>query len=455
MNHSNHVSKEGYKTHSRRPAVCRDSAGRLIRGIVFPCFFLWLAGICSCSRPLIAEAGIEGELYAKNTVKVTFRAAEEAACTFAWYVADRPEEGRWIALPGIHTPEIVLLTDYAGKYLKCEITASKRDRTFPAVEAVGRTPVADRGNPHTDWFRDAGLGLMVHFLKGVYTSGGAEEWNAVTDGFDADLFARQCNDAGVRYVLWALGQNDGYYNSPNAAYDRIAGVNPGDLCSRRDLPADLIKALGPYGIRLMFYLPGNPPISNEAVTEKFRYTYGKDSPTSPHTQALWESVIREWSLRYGTDVHGWWFDGLYRGGIIETRSDMSLEHNISTHTLAAKAGNPQSIVTYNYGVAAIQSNSPYDDYSAGEENTIGQLPADRWIAPGIQWFHFTYLGPWWGAPGVKHVTADLTAWAEKVFEKEGVLCFDVHVYPDGTIDAPQVEQLKAVAQTREKVKRNR
>jgi hypothetical protein len=225
------------------------------------------------------------------------------------------------------------------------------------------------------------------------------------------------------------------------------------LCSNRDLPADLIRALKPHGIRLLFYLPGNPPISNEAVAQKFRYTYGKDSPTSQYTQACWESVIREWSLRYGNDLSGWWFDGMYRGGIIETRSDMSLEHNISTHTLAAKAGNPQSIVAYNYGVAGIQSDSPYDDYSAGERNDIGQLPEGRWIVPGIQWFHFTYLGKWWGSPGTRYETDDLTAWSEKVFEKEGVLCFDVHTYPDGRIDAPQLEQLKAVAQTLHKGKK--
>jgi hypothetical protein len=39
----------------------------------------------------------------------------------------------------------------------------------------------------------------------------------------------------------------------------------------------------------------------------------------------------------------------------------------------------------------------------------------------------------------------LTAWAEKVFEKEGVLCFDTHVSEKGEIDPPQAEQLKAIA----------
>ncbi|MDR1103146.1 MAG: hypothetical protein LBL42_05255, partial [Tannerella sp.] len=85
-----------------------------------------------------------------------------------------------------------------------------------------------------------------------------------------------------------------------------------------------------------------------------------------------------------------------------------------------------------------------------EKNDIGQLPEGRWVVPGVQWFHFTFLGEFWGRPGTQHPTDTLTAWAEKVFEKEGVLCFDVHVGPDGRIDAPQMEQLKALARTRDR-----
>jgi hypothetical protein len=410
-------------------------------------FFLMISVmIVSCQNTnVIKNVLFEGELYAKNTIGVKYDIiAPDISTTYQWFIADAPS-GEWKILQGIHTHEIVLLMDYAGKYLKCEITALKNEKKVAATEIVSKQPISDRGNPNADWFRDAGLGLMVHFLKGCYTGGGSKEWNEIVDGFDVALFAEQCKESGVNYVLWALGQNDGYYNSPNSAYDKITSVKAGDLCSKRDLPADLIKALKQKGIKFMFYLPGNPPIDNEEVVKKFQYTYRKDSPTSQFTQECWESVIREWSLRYGRDLYGWWFDGMYRGGIIETRSDMSLKYNISTHTLAAKAGNPQSIVTYNYGVAKIQSDSPYDDYSAGEENNIIQIPDSRWTLPGIQWFHFTHLGEYWARPGIKNKTTDLEAWSRKVFEKEGVLCFDVFVTSKGDIDPQQREQLRAIA----------
>ena len=286
---------------------------------------------------------------------------------------------------------------------------------------------------------------MLHFLKDIFAKdGGSKEWNDAVDKFNVEQFAEDCKKAGAGFVMFSLGQNDGYYCSPNHTYDSIVGVPSGELCSRRDLPADLFEALDKRGIRMMLYLPGNPPIRNQLADERFQYTYGKDSPTSQYTQACWEAVIREWSLRYGKKNSGWWFDGMYRGGIIETRSDMSFEHNISTHTLAAKAGNFNSIVCYNYGVNRIQTNSPYDDYSAGEENKIGQLPESRWVVDGAQWFLFTHIGKWWGQEGTRFDPTELTNWTEKVFEKEGVVCFDIHTDETGAMSPEQIEQVKAV-----------
>jgi len=443
-------------------------------------FFFFSVVLVSCGNSsVIKDVSFEGELYAKNTIGVNFNTAlPDITTSFQWFISSTPS-GEWEVLQGIHTHEIVLLMDYAGKYLKCEITALKNNNKVAIAEIISKEPIEDRGNPNTDWLKDAGIGLMVHYLKYVhYNAGewskmvdgynfdlymqfvyndtsGSKEWNEMVDGFDVELFANQCKESGVNFVLWTLGQHDGYFNSPNASYDKITSVHAGDLCSKRDLPADLIPALKQKGIKFMFYLPGNSPIRNEYVTKKFQYTYQEDSPPSQFTQECWESVIREWSLRYGKDLYGWWFDGMYRGGIIEARSDMSLKHNISTHTLAAKAGNPQSIVSYNYGVAEIQSNSPYDDYSAGEENNIIQLPESRWVLPGIQWFHFAHLGKFWAIPGIKHKTADLETWSRKVFEKEGVICFDVYVTPNGEIDPQQREQLKAMSNIYREVKKQR
>lgn len=402
------------------------------------------------SEKIIAQALVlKGDPVAKSVMWVSGDALRSHG-DIKWYISDRVNE-TWKELPGISSREIVLLTAYKGQFLKCEVTSAIPGKAMRSV--ISASPVIVKGNKNTDWFKNAGLGLMVHYLRDIYSKGGGSgEWNAAVDKFDTERFAADCKLAGVSYVMWALGQNDGYYCSPNAAYDSIAGVKAGELCSMRDLPMDLFKSLSKRKIKLMLYLPGNPPHSNEAAVKGFKYTFGKDTPTSQYTQARLEAVIREWSLRYGKKVSGWWFDGMYRSGIIQTRSDMRLAHNISTHTLAAKAGNFESIVSYNYGVDKIQFNSPYDDYAAGEENQIGQLPDSRWIADGIQWFHFTFLGNSWAGTGVRYKTKELTEWAQKVFEKEGVLCFDVSTDSSGAIDRDQLEQLKAISKVQKEVK---
>ena len=164
-------------------------------------------------------------------------------------------------------------------------------------------------------------------------------------------------------------------------------------------------------------------------------------------------MIREWSLRYGTDVKGWWFDGLYEWNAIRsTRMDMSLKHNISTHTLAAKAGNKKSIVTYNYGFGKIHVNTPYCDYSSGEKQTIDEIPSSRWVEDGVQWFLFTYLGEQWGGKGQQFKTEVLTEKAKQIVDNGGVLCLEVVVDAKGTILPHHLEQIKAVGKTLGKVR---
>ena len=255
--------------------------------------------------------------------------------------------------------------------------------------------------------------------------------------------------------MFTLGQNSGYYCSPNATFNKIVGVKPGELCSNRDLPRDLMEELKKYNIPLILYLPSNPPVANKLVSEKFRYVYGngKDSATSQYNQPILEDMIREWSQRYGEGVKGWWFDGLYsRNAIRSTRMDMSLKHNISTHTLAARAGNKNSIVTYNYGFGKIQVNTPYCDYSSGEKRTIDEFPDDRWVEDGVQWFLFTYLGEKWGGHGQQFETEKLVSMAEKIVSKDGVLCLEVVTDSRGEILPHHLEQITAVGNRVSKTK---
>jgi hypothetical protein len=416
--------------------------------------FIILSAV-SCRSDQIENLQFDGELTAKNIVAVRYELPSGyAAAEFNWYLSVSPD-GEWEKLPGIWTREIVLLTSYAGKYLKCEITAVGNNSADKlSASLVSTETVEDKGNPNTDWFRDAGFGIMVHYLSSNITpDGGSKEWNEAVESFDSERFAYQASEAGAGFVMFTLGQNSGYYCSPNATFDSIVGVKPGELCSNRDLPMDLIRELKKYNIPLILYLPSNPPISNRLVSEKFRYSFNKDSATSQYNQPILEEMIREWSLRYGDGVKGWWFDGLYSWNAIRsTRMDMSLKHNISTHTLAAKAGNKKSLITYNYGFGKIQVNTPYCDYSSGEKQTIDEIPSSRWVEDGVQWFLFTYLGEKWGGKGQQFKTVELVEKARLIVENEGVLCLEVVTDAKGDILPHHLEQIREIGKILGRVK---
>src|SRR5271169_4679132 len=103
------------------------------------------------------------------------------------------------------------------------------------------------------WMQQAQWGVMNHYLADwqarVHSlTMSVEQWNKMVDGFDVETLARQLQSVGARYYQITIGQNSGYYLSPNATYDKIAGIQP-SRCSRRDLVADLYEALSQRGIK--------------------------------------------------------------------------------------------------------------------------------------------------------------------------------------------------------------
>ena len=61
-----------------------------------------------------------------------------------------------------------------------------------------------------------------------------EQWNKMADGFDVEGMAKRLEQVGAGHYQLSIGQNSGYYLSPNAVYDRIVGIAP-SKCARRDL----------------------------------------------------------------------------------------------------------------------------------------------------------------------------------------------------------------------------
>jgi hypothetical protein len=302
---------------------------------------------------------------------------------------------------------------------------------FPALAC------AEANNPNTDWFKDARYGVFMHFLPGD------AKGLALVKDFDVEALAGQLETMGAKYFVVTLGQNSGYFNSPNAAYDRYTGYGPGERCSSRDLPLDLYRALKPRGIKLMLYLPCQTPNQDARAQKAFGLREGaQDQPVNVEFARKWAEVIQEWADRYGEKVAGWWFDGGYQHiGFNEAIAE--------PYAKAVKHGNPKAIVTFNPGVSLVR-HTRAEDYTAGELNEpFGVVSSSRWVE-GSQWHALTFLGSNWGGRNTRFPAERWARWVTAATAKGGVVTFDMgpnynpQSGPIGALAPAQVEQVKAV-----------
>jgi hypothetical protein len=290
----------------------------------------------------------------------------------------------------------------------------------------------------TDWLRDARIGAFMHFLPGNTAA------FAKVEDFDVEALAKQLEWMGAKYFVLTLGQNSGYYNSPNSVYDRVAGYQPGERCAQRDLPLDLHRALSARGIRLMLYLPCQTPHGDARAQKAFGLPQGrKDQPIDLAFAKQWAEVIHEWSARYGDRVSGWWFDGAYRH--VRFNEDIA-----RVYAEAVKRGNPKAIVTFNPGIM-LKRHTQAEDYTAGELNDpFKVVPASRWV-DGSQWHALTFLGSSWGARNVRQPTERWRSWFQAVVAHGGAVTLDMgpnvdsKAGPIGAVGQEQAEQFRAIA----------
>jgi len=331
-------------------------------------------------------------------------------------------------------------------------------------------------NQHSDtkWFKEAKWGIFMHYLASPASSIGEskmtiEHWNRQIDAFDVDGLATQLKEIEAGYFFITLGQNSGFFLSPNSKYDEIVGRNPSESwCSQRDLIADLADALNGSNVRLMVYLPAVPPIFDKETLKAFKFAppwsdrdpgWGRtkigdfeiiedvDSRLSEF-QSLWESVICEWSMRWGKNVHGWWVDGVYHPDLMYDFPD---EPNFVSFTNAMKAGNPESLVAYAVSCGHPEVVTDFCDYTAGEVNYFLPVSGKHAKFGGktgrAQYHLLTFLGEYWGMGTPRFSTELACAWSTEVVHHGGVITWDVPSCKNGLIKPEFMHQLEAIRES--------
>lgn len=313
-----------------------------------------------------------------------------------------------------------------------------------------------RGNPNTDWFRDAKYGVFVHYLEDLQNEqskyelnrGKHTDWSSAVHEFDVHTFADQIEQTGAGYVIFAILQNSGYIAVPNAKYDFYTGQKK---TADRDLVEDLYAALHPKGIRLMLYVGANAPMYDTTAQRGLSFVYNEPSPDGYAAfRVKWFEIMKEWSDRYGAKVAGWWVDGL--GDETSTTSSWD-DTTVGQFADALKSGNPDAIVAFNrqnehpHGLqvheGVVGSWTTGDDYTAGEAFVLPAIPASGWI-DGYQWHTLTYLGNDWAYKFTRFEDAELENYVKNLTAVGAVITLDAAVYRDGSLCQEQLNQLKSL-----------
>jgi hypothetical protein len=120
------------------------------------------------------------------------------------------------------------------------------------------------------WLAEGSYGIMVHYLispPGETPEARAAEFDRIVDGFGVDGFIEQFASTGADWLIFTIGQNTGYYCSPNEWLDaRLPGHT-----SKRDLPREIATRLETLGKRFIAYLPSEVYGQTEEVHEAFAW----------------------------------------------------------------------------------------------------------------------------------------------------------------------------------------
>jgi hypothetical protein len=193
----------------------------------------------------------------------------------------------------------------------------------------------------------------------------------------------------------------------------------------------------------MVYLPAGAPGGDAVARSALEWRPGPQR--NREFQEKWEQVIREWSLRWGKEVSGWWFDGVYWPNAMY-RSDEP--PNFASFAAATRAGNPDALIAFNPGVVdRTISLTPYEDYTAGETNDPDRVYVRRveaGKADGAQIHRLIFLGRTWGKGPPRFTDEQAINFTRSFIAQGGVVTWDAPIQPNGLISKPFLDQLIAI-----------
>jgi len=337
---------------------------------------------------------------------------------------------------------------------------------------MGATKATDSGQGYGSAAASAGdraawmtgrVGLMVHWLYPQTRpehGNGTADFDTAVDTFNLDRFLADFASTGAEWMMFTIGQNTGYYTSPNSILDTLSG--PGHT-SRRDLVAEMAAGIKKLGKRFVAYLPSEVHFQSDEIKAGFGWNPADQS----NFQRRYTDFIREYSLRFGTDLDSWWFDGCYDWNEFNNQT-----YNWALWAEAARAGNPDAALAFNDGCFYLRKLlpvSPVQDYLSGEIGWLenGQIrlgretelegPGSLYLPSGpfvedthcrwhgqvpidCLWMH-TDPGP---MPPPRFTDSNLQTFIDNCVSVGGAVTLNVGIYQEGHLAQATLKQLSRI-----------
>lgn len=305
----------------------------------------------------------------------------------------------------------------------------------------------------TDRLHSKKWGIFHHYLYNIQNdplfsnnqNAGQTDWQSCTEALNIQRLAKTLHEIGAGYYFITVMQGRKYMIAENSSYRSIVGDEIADEClSRRDLIEELYQELHQYDIDLYLYFTGDGPYKDEAIGTLFGFTEPRQNITMDFVQK-WSEVLKDYAVRYGGKIKGWWLDGMYHQAFGYSPELMHPYYR------AIKEGNPEGIVAFNDGVKPYcYRHYPQEEFTSGEQVDLSVIPKAR-FQDGAQ-THILLpigsesrdIGATWAGGGLHYTKEQLCDYAEKVILAGGVVTFDCKLNRDGSFDDAQVEVLRYI-----------
>ena len=321
-------------------------------------------------------------------------------------------------------------------------------RSAAIVSASTLAPASAYRRANTGWLAKCRFGMSVHWTaQTVPVQGPPQNFQKAVDAFDLPGFLKAIEHSGADYVLFPASHALQMLPAPNPVIDRIL---PGRTC-RRDLIGELADALYARGKHLLVYYNHS---CNQKDDSAWEQAVGYHAPDLGRFARNLREIVAWMGERYGKRIKAWWFDSPYsldpRGPHNSVSTDLrGFQFPWEEFTVAAKAGYPERLVTYNPGIMKTFLYTQHQDYWAGEMTALDHPAAARYLGNGLQWFGWTCLEdrawvhtkPNTPIPPPLYSDQQLTAFVQTCNRRQAPMTFNVGIYQEGTPAPASIEQL--------------